>query len=202
MKKIYFSLPVLLFYVMTGCKSDPQSPGFEYMPDMYRSKALDAYTEYNYGENEHNMSARTPVEGTVARGNELYSYANTTEGYEAAGIELKNPIVLNEQILTEGKELYTKFCVHCHGEGGKGDGSVAKNPKWPGPPPAYDSPAILGLPDGKMFHTITHGKGLMGAHSSQLTKEERWKVVHYINKLQGGGPVLSTDSLKTDTIKK
>jgi len=31
-----------------------------------------------------------------------------------------------------------------------------------------------------MFHTITYGKGLMGAHASQLNKEERWKLVHYI----------------------
>jgi len=38
----------------------------------------------------------------------------------------------------------------------------------------------LELTEGKMFHTITYGKGLMGSHSSQLNKEERWKLVHYI----------------------
>ena len=31
-----------------------------------------------------------------------------------------------------------------------------------------------------MFHTITYGKGLMGAHASQLTQEERWLLVMYI----------------------
>ncbi len=38
----------------------------------------------------------------------------------------------------------------------------------------------LAISEGKMFHTITYGKGLMGSHSSQLTQEERWKLVHYI----------------------
>ena len=35
---------------------------------------------------------------------------------------------------------------------------------------------------------MTYGKGLMGSHASQLTKEERWKVVYYVQKLQGKDP--------------
>ena len=43
------------------------------------------------------------------------------------------------------------------------------------------------LPEGKMYHTITYGKGVMGSHASQLNKEERWLVVHYVKYLQAGG---------------
>lgn len=82
--------------------------------------------------------------------------------------------------------LYSKFCVHCHGDAGKGDGAITKSSKWPGPPPAFDGPQLINLSEGKMFHTITFGKGNMGgAHSSQLNQQERWKLVHYVQKLQG-----------------
>jgi len=37
-----------------------------------------------------------------------------------------------------------------------------------------------------IFHVITHGKGRMWAHGSQVTPEERWKIAHYIHKLQKG----------------
>jgi mono/diheme cytochrome c family protein len=52
------------------------------------------------------------------------------------------------------------------------------------PPPAYNSASLKNLPEGKMFHTITYGKNLMGAHSSQLNVEERWKVIRYVQTLQ------------------
>jgi mono/diheme cytochrome c family protein len=57
--------------------------------------------------------------------------------------------------------LYGKFCVHCHGDAGKGDGKVGA--KLPGPPPAYDG-ALKNLSEGKMFYSISYGKGTMGPH--------------------------------------
>ena len=35
-----------------------------------------------------------------------------------------------------------------------------------------------------MFHTLNYGKGLMGSHASQLSKEERWKCVMWVQELQ------------------
>jgi hypothetical protein len=40
------------------------------------------------------------------------------------------------------------------------------------------------LTDGKIFHTITYGVNLMGAHRYQLTPTERWKIVMYVHELQ------------------
>lgn len=169
--------------LLVGCESNPQSPGYEYMPDMYRTPSVETYQEdstFEYG-----MSALQPVEGTIPRGHEIYPYENTSEGYELAGAELKNPIPCTPLALAQGQELYTKFCLHCHGAGGAGDGKVASNPKWPGPPPAYNGAQLKDLPEGKIFHSITYGKGMMGSHSSQLNQKERWKLVHYVQALQG-----------------
>ncbi|MCW3071911.1 MAG: hypothetical protein JWO44_1801 [Bacteroidetes bacterium] len=179
----------------TSCeKRDANSPGVEFMPDMYRSPSLESNMAYvkieNGKETGDTLQAnRMPVAGTIARGYMPYTYPNTAEGYEAAGANLHNPLENNAANLKEGEELYGKFCVHCHGAGGEADGLVAG--KLPGPPPAYST--LKNLPEGKMFHTITYGKGLMGAHAPLLSQEERWKVVLYIHKLQfpNGKPTAS-----------
>ena len=178
--------------LLVSCSSDPLSPGYEFMPDMYRSPSYETY-----GENplfEDSMASRLPVEGTIpfskdtskAWVNFPYPYPNTNEGYEMSA-ELKTMIPYSEAVVAEGKVIFDKMCVHCHGATGQGDGKVAMNPKFPGPPPPYNGPQLKDLPEGKMFHSITFGKGSMGSHSSQLTKEERWKIIHYIKTLQNLG---------------
>ena len=157
----------------------------EYMPDMYRSPSMETYVDYGElrgkqgDENIKNtMTARQPVAGSIPRGFQPYSYENTPEGYELAGQQVKNPIPHSEEVVKEGKELYGMFCVHCHAKDGQGMGSIVEREKFPPIPTKFNE--ALQLPEGKMFHTITYGKGLMGSHASQLNQEERWKLVHYI----------------------
>jgi len=165
---------------LVGCTSDPQSPGVEYMPDMYRTQALEPYA--GNGIFADSMEARLPVNGTIPRGYLPYGIPNTNEGYEMAGQLLKDPYPASEEVIAEGKEIFTKFCEHCHGKSGMGDGPTvtAGHP----PPPAYSSASLQNLPEGKMFHTITYGKNFMGPHASQLSVEERWKVIRYVQTLQ------------------
>jgi mono/diheme cytochrome c family protein len=166
----------------TSCgKKDVNSPGFEFMPDMYRGPALENAGVHVISEDTL-YSSKIPVKGSIARGYIPYAYPNTGEGYEQAGLYLRNPIALTPQVEKDAEALYGKFCVHCHGAAGAGDGKVGA--KLPGAPPAYNG-ALKNLPEGKIFHSITYGKGLMGNHASLLTQEERWKLVHYVQKLQG-----------------
>jgi mono/diheme cytochrome c family protein len=189
----------LLLTGLTSCgKKDANSPGVEFMPDMYRSPSLEYYNIHTV-DGDTFFNAKKPVKGTVARGYMPYAYANTTEGYELAGANLKNPLPASNltQWEQEGEVLYGKFCVHCHGATGAGDGKVGG--KLPGPPPAYNG-ALKNLPEGKIFHSITYGKGSMGSHASQLTAEERWKLVYYVQKLQGP-KVVASDSTKVEVKK-
>ena len=40
-------IPVVAFtMILTSCVNNPDSPGLEYMPDMYRSPAIEAYVDY------------------------------------------------------------------------------------------------------------------------------------------------------------
>ena len=155
------------------------------MPDMYRSPSLEtnmAYIDMNTGDTL--QANRLPVKGTIARGFMPYPYGNDTTGYGNAGRYLHNPFPKTEANLAEGQELYGKFCVHCHGASGAGDGLVGG--KLPGAPPSYSGP-LKNLPEGKIFHSITYGKGLMGPHAPLLNQQERWKVVMYVQKLQNPG---------------
>tara|TARA_Y100000782_G_scaffold115544_1_gene159873 strand:- start:23624 stop:24283 length:660 start_codon:yes stop_codon:yes gene_type:complete len=184
--KKYFSFAILiasasLAFLTSSCE-DPNSPGLEYMPDMYRSPALEAYSESDFWLDS--MATRKPVANTIPRGYMPFEYPNTAEGYELAGKELKNPIPYSEAVVKEGKEIYETFCYECHGMKGKGDGPVASNPRWPGPPPAYDG-RLKDLPEGQIFFSIHYGKNMMGSHASQISQEDRWKLVYYVQQLQG-----------------
>ena len=194
---LYFACFSCWMLAFTQCgKKDPNSPGFEFMPDMYRSPSLEYYNVHTLdGDTLYN--AKKPVLGTVARGYMPYEFGDSTADYERAGIELKNPLNLANRNTyeQEGEVLYGKFCIHCHGATGAGDGKVAA--KLPGPPPAYNGP-LKNLPEGKIFHTLTYGKGTMGSHASQLTQEERWKLVCYVQKLQGPKDTAQTASKTSD----
>lgn len=174
---------------LSSCGSDELSPGIEYMPDMYRTPAREPYAKNEMpveGTNtfSDNMESKLPPEGTIPMDYNYLPYGipNNNEGYQMAGELLKNPFPANEEIVAEGKVIYSKFCVQCHGKTGMGDGPTvaAGHP----PPPAYSSASLKNLPEGKMFHTITYGKNLMGSHASQLNNEERWKVIRYVQTLQ------------------
>jgi mono/diheme cytochrome c family protein len=206
----------------TGCSRTTNSPGLEYMPDMYRSPAIEAYVDYGqdpyyFGDSiaeaqRETPSARLPAAGTIAfakdesdaQYNFPYPYPNTPDGYEQAGRELHSPIPMTKETVAEGQVIFTKFCVECHGPTGQGDGTVVAKGGYP-PPPAYNGPQLKDLPEGKMFHSITYGKNIgMGSHASQLDHKERWLVIQYVKYLQNGGkmPGAASDSTATTTAGK
>jgi mono/diheme cytochrome c family protein len=185
-KLIYFSSCCLGMLFIAACSTkDPNSPGFEYMPDMYRSPSYESNSAN--GIFADSMSNRKPVAGTITYESQVtayhpYPYNNDDSGYVWAGRYLRDPFPATQEVLDQGKFLYGKFCVHCHGANGEGDGLVGA--KLPGPPPSYSGP-LKDLPEGKMYHTLQYGKGNMGSHASQLTPDERWKIIRYVQTLQG-----------------
>jgi mono/diheme cytochrome c family protein len=220
MKHIIF--PALLSTVLlASCGGEKDSPGIEYMPDMYRSPSVEAYVDYGqdpyYFDDEtvlaerNTQSARLSPEGTIAWSadpakamyNFPYPFGNTPDEYERAGLELRSPIAMTKENVEAGKVIYTKFCEHCHGATGQGDGKVVTEGNYP-QPPAYNGTQLAGLPEGKMFHSLVYGKNVaMGSHAGQLTKEERWTVVQYVKYLQAGGKMpgegAAADSSKAAT---
>ena len=193
MRQIFVFAVILVIPLAQSCiQPDPDKPGIEYAPNMYHPTSFHPLKDYDRERNEvnpHGMNMRMPPEGTVARGKKdyAYPYPDSQEGFEQAGEELVNPLPKDEEILAEGERLYNIYCQSCHGEKGLGDGPVAS--KEPGDQympgiPRFNSGAVADRTEGNIYHVITYGRNLMGSHSSQLTPEQRWKVTHYVKKLQ------------------
>ena len=167
---------------LSSCGGD-SSPGYEFMPNMYRSPSLETY-----GENAiTGMNALMPVEGTVARGHlSTFNYDGTLEGYLAAGNSAVNPVENNEKNRKDGKALYGMFCEHCHGATGAGDGTITH--AIYSAVPHYNDGKLnrrAGVPMNKLkaghiFHAITYGLNAMGPHATQINEEERWKITLYV----------------------
>ena len=172
---------------------DPQSPGLEYMPDMYRSPAIETYVDYEFPDSS---TSRKAPEGSIPRGYKPYAYPNSNEGYELAGQQLSNPLMLTEKSIKEGKKLYESFCAHCHGKKGLGAGTITNAIYGAVPSYADNLPnrrgnrAMSELTEGHIYHTIMFGLNAMGPHSSLLRENDRWKIVAYVQTLQGKDPLV------------
>ena len=190
---------VILFFITSvifiGC-GDPSSdgreftkhPGYEYMPNMYRSPSYETYSENPLFNN--NSTARQPVKGTIARGFMPFEYNSSLEDYLRAGNNLNNPLEKYSDNLLEGEALYGMFCAHCHGESGDGKGSIT-HPLYGGVPSYSDDILIRrsgstmkNLSDGHIYHAITFGLNAMGPHASMISSEERWKIIMHVNELK------------------
>ncbi|MBL7926925.1 MAG: cytochrome c [Bacteroidia bacterium] len=181
--------------LINGCRNPETTPGYEYMPDMYRGPAIETYGQSL--ENGDSTSALKPVDGTMPRGFTYFNFPASNEGYELASIHAQNPLTSDSVNLAEGKRLYGIYCATCHGESGQGDGSIVASGKFP-PPPSYSKGnssrggLMKDLTDGKIYHTITYGINMMGSHASQIAPTDRWRVVMFVRSLQNDGTVPAT----------
>ena len=183
--------------LLSSCGDNHNNTGTQYAPQMYDAVGYEPYRQVKANTiNPYGLNMRDPARGTVARPNYHTSFGkgdSTTKDLmiynipkDSIGIAertLVNPIASSSASLDEGKILYGRYCIHCHGENGKGDGLVGK--MYAGVP-NYSVGNYKTMNDGHIFHVITHGKGRMWPHGSQVTPEERWKIVLYVHKLQEG----------------
>jgi mono/diheme cytochrome c family protein len=194
---------VIVACLLASCAARDNNPGVEYAPQMYHSIPYEGLSQIQDEEagrwltsmddvpgefytsnpnNPHAMNMREPVANTVKRSKKGYlPYRIPKDSLELAGATLKNPLDSTAAIVAQGKALFDRYCEHCHGSTGLGDGLVGEVFKGVTP---YNSRAVKDKPEGHIFHVITHGKGRMGAHASQVSVEDRWKIVRFVQTLQ------------------
>ena len=172
----HISLIVLIMSI-TSC-FDPSKPNYQYFPNMYESVGYKTYQESDAFPN--GIQAQLPVEGSVPRGWQPYEYEDSNEGYESAKLNLKSPLVNNEENLKNGKKMYDIYCSVCHGSKGDGQGILMEREKFLGIP----SYADRDITEGSIYHVLMHGINLMGSHAGQVNDEERWQIAQYVLKLR------------------
>jgi len=130
---------------------------------------------------KHRFFCWALVLSLIAIGALVFAHAKTGWIAPEEAKKMKNPIKMTKDSIQRGKEIYEKKCALCHGVdgGGEGPASAGLNPK----PTSFKGLHGHGgqFSDGEHFWKITTGKGGMPSFDKDLTVEERWYVINYIN---------------------
>ena len=158
----------------------------------------DGHAEF-YNSNQWNpnaMNMRMPPANTVSRNQNGWLPYRIEKDDLVNAAAVKNPLDSSQAMIAGGKILYDIYCDHCHGSTGTGDGKVAAGVTVEEPgrgqvqKGTYNGVANLkgdalkNISEGHIFHVITHGKGLMWPHGSQISVEDRWKIAKYVKTIQ------------------
>lgn len=143
---------------------------------MWHQAKLNSQSESSFFADKAGM--RVPPAGTVARGFIPYEYKGMPD---SAVRMLSNPLPVNLKILAAGQDKYNIFCSPCHGYFGEGDGRLKD--QFPKPPSLHNN-KVLNWSDGNIYHVITNGQNVMPAYDSQISRDDRWAIVHYLRALQ------------------
>lgn len=101
-----------------------------------------------------------------------------------AAAKLKNPVAADAASIAAGKQTYDKQCAGCHGDSGKGDGSMGEelNPK---PANLVDADWKHGSSDGEIFVVIRDGVKNTGMkpYARKIKAHDIWNVVNYVRSI-------------------
>lgn len=170
-------------FAIIGCNGGKNSPNIELVQNMMDQESIKSQ-DWD-PKHPDQVQMRMPPEGTVPRDFKPYKYPTDPE---AAEKNLVNPYAgdSSEEVMANGKKYYERYCLVCHGAEGKGDGPVSV--KMPVKPPPLLSDKVKNFKDGRIFHIMTMGQGVMGSYLSQFAPDvdgkKRWAVVNYVRSLQ------------------
>jgi len=75
-----------------------------------------------------------------------------------------------------GEDLFTKNCMSCHGNPGKGNSLKTLKPI----PPDLSGPVTQKRTDGDLFYILTTGRQIMPSFKNILSEDQRWELISYI----------------------
>jgi mono/diheme cytochrome c family protein len=200
--------------ILGSCTADADSSGLEYMPDMYRSPAIEPYVDYGEVRGRENkdfkmkLSALTPPSNTIPYyGTDSATVMLMLPYHRKANLAFKETHGMYNADLTSNDDYvaaavdinpYKLTADNAEDIFKKGKSLFAANCQHchgeagDGNGPMVVSGAYAGVPnyknltitEGQMFYSIYYGRNAMGAHSSILNKKEIWTLVHYVKKFQ------------------
>jgi mono/diheme cytochrome c family protein len=156
--------------------ADPYYLGYD--PDKTAAMEATEATRMVAFKAQDGAAAAAPAPAPVAAAGEP-NYAWLTEA----------PIEATEELFALGKKKYETNCAVCHGYAGYGDGLVSQRAAnlaqgyWLQPTSMHED-RIQKQTVGRIYYTVTNGKGKMAGYGSSLTPRERWAVVLYVRALQ------------------
>ncbi len=93
------------------------------------------------------------------------------------------PVQVDLTLLEAGRARFETFCAPCHGVLGDGESVVARKMALRKPPSLHED-RIRAYEPGRIFQTVHEGYGLMPSYAVQISVQDTWAVVAYVQALQ------------------
>lgn len=177
---LLFTSLIVTTFGLAACNGSHNQTNIEWIQNMFDQISIKS--QDTDPAHPDQLAMRTPPEHTLPRG--FWRYPYPTDPI-AAGKNLVNPLKgdFSAEVLERGKNRFDIYCSACHGLDAKGDGTVAV--KMMVKPPNLMQKLVRDFPDGRIFHIITMGQGLMGSYANQIPNpRDRWAVINYVRSLQ------------------
>jgi mono/diheme cytochrome c family protein len=130
---------------------------------------------------EDGRAMRTPPEGTVPRERQTMR-PEITSGRDRKGQVIDAiPVALTRELLLRGRSRFEIHCAVCHGLVGDGFSPVATQMSLRPPPNLHK---LKNARPGHLFQVVTEGYGLMPSYAVELSVQDRWAVVAYVEALR------------------
>jgi|688.fasta_scaffold142884_3 mono/diheme cytochrome c family protein len=140
-------------------------------------------------------SVRPAVEGTLARGQEIYPLGQGD--IDKAEVVNVNPgVPKSDFVLARGQNRFNVFCSACHGYDAHSNPPMVKRERWLGIP-NLTRPETAALSDARIYHIISAGQNLMPSYADKISPTDRWAIVYYLRTLQGVEGVASNPTAST-----
>ena len=191
-------LVIIFSFYFVSCTCSRNKTDVQFASNMMNQKSV----KFQEGDSQGKSLMRMPPEGTKARNRSYYPFPKNP----LKANNLKNPYQPSSTMMALGKKHYERYCVYCHGtKGDSGEGATVA-PKMVIKPLSLLSDRAKSYSDGRIYHIIYNGQGLMGSYKAQLNTSEQvlvnhyikgkgerkykgskniWAVVHYVKRLQG-----------------
>lgn len=165
----------LLLFAL-ACAACGDTTIFDPMERQPKYKAFSANPQYEDG-----RAMRKPPDGTVSR-EQIVQRPEITAARDRSGREVRAiPVPVTAEMIRAGRTRFEIHCAVCHGLVGDGYSPVATQMSLRPPPNLHqiNNPSLAHI-----YQVITDGFGLMPSYSAELTPQERWAVVAYVEALR------------------
>ena len=182
MKNCFYFLSFFFFLFDLGactCSGGKNRTDSQWTRDMAKQNSVKAQE----GSDEGKILMKSPPEGTRARNRRYYPYSGNPL---KAAQQLKNPLESTKEVLDQGRTYYEKFCIYCHGTYGDAGEGATVVPKMVIKPLSLLTDKAKSYSDGRIYHIIYEGQGLMGSYRIQLETNEQVLMSHYMTEGDGG----------------
>jgi mono/diheme cytochrome c family protein len=126
-----------------------------------------------------------------------FSEDDRKPGRNLAAQSIENPIEMNDASVKQGRQMFVRLCVTCHGMDGKGETDMHDKLEAP-PSDLTNGEWKYGGTDGEVMTLVRDGTNLgMPAFVEKLNEARLWHVVNYLRTI---GPEPGIDAPKEEEI--